>query len=106
MPSLMNNLRINVGQISAQWAAFRVKQAKTAANKTSVDAFIEEAVVRRELSDNFCYYNEHYDSIEGAPQWAQDTLRHHEKDKREKVYSELEFEEAKTHDPLWNATQV
>ena len=54
LPSLMNNLRINVGQISAQWAAFRVKQAKTAANKTSVDAFIEEAVVRRELSDNFC----------------------------------------------------
>lgn len=83
-----------------------MKEAKTAANKASVDAFIEEAVVRRELSDNFCYYNEHYDSIEGAPQWAQDTLKHHEKDAREKVYSEMEFEEATTHDPLWNAAQV
>ena len=33
--------------------------------KESVEAFIEEAVVRRELADNFCYYNKHYDSIEG-----------------------------------------
>ena len=31
----------------------------------SVDGYIEEGVVRRELADNFCYYNEHYDSIEG-----------------------------------------
>lgn len=95
-----------VGQISAQRAVLRVKQAKTASNKASVDAFIEEAVVRRELSDNFCYYNEKYDSIEGAPQWAQDTLRHHERDERERLYSEAEFEEGKTYDPLWNAAQV
>jgi len=27
----------------------------------------EEAVVRRELAENFCYYNQHYDSVEGAP---------------------------------------
>ena len=33
--------------------------------KESVESFIEEAVVRRELADNFCYYNKHYDSIEG-----------------------------------------
>ena len=33
--------------------------------KESVEAFIEEAVVRRELADNFCYYNKNYDSIEG-----------------------------------------
>ena len=33
--------------------------------KESVESYIEEAVIRRELSDNFCFYNEHYDSIEG-----------------------------------------
>ncbi len=32
----------------------------------SVASFVEEGVVRRELSDNFCYYNLKYDSIEGA----------------------------------------
>lgn len=97
---------MSLGHVGAQKAALRVRQAKTASNKGSVDAFIEEAVVRRELSDNFCYYNENYDSIEGAPQWAQDTLAQHERDEREKLYSEAEFEEAKTHDPLWNAAQV
>ena len=42
---------------------------------TSVSAFIEEAVVRRELADNFCFYNNNYDNINGAPAWAQETLR-------------------------------
>lgn len=31
----------------------------------SVDAFVEEAVVRRELADNFCYYNPKYDKVDG-----------------------------------------
>lgn len=30
-----------------------------------MDAFIEEAVIRRELADNFCFYNENYDSLKG-----------------------------------------
>ena len=33
--------------------------------KEAVDAYVEEAVVRRELADNFCFYNEHYDSVKG-----------------------------------------
>ena len=27
-------------------------------------AFVEEAIVRSELSDNYCYYNEKYGKIE------------------------------------------
>ena len=42
-----------------------------------VDAYIEEAVIRRELSDNFCFYNENYDNIKGAAGWAQQTLDLH-----------------------------
>jgi len=34
-------------------------------------------IVRRELSDNFCFYNPKYDSIEGAATWAQTTLNDH-----------------------------
>lgn len=33
--------------------------------KEGVDAYIEEAVIRRELADNFCFYNKNYDKIEG-----------------------------------------
>ena len=39
-------------------------------------AFIEESVVRRELADNFCFYNKHYDSIEGRPRHEKTRLFH------------------------------
>ena len=68
-------------------------------------AFLEELVVRKELSDNFCYYNQHYDDIEGFPAWARASLYEHEKDKREYLYSLEELEGARTHDELWNAAQ-
>jgi deoxyribodipyrimidine photo-lyase len=38
-------------------------------------SFLEELVVRRELSDNFCYYNSNYDTFDGFPDWAKETLR-------------------------------
>ena len=43
----------------------------------SVDAFCEEAIVRRELADNFCHYNNKYDSLDGAHDWAKTTLLVH-----------------------------
>ncbi|CAK9072474.1 unnamed protein product [Durusdinium trenchii] len=94
---------IKFGQISAQRCALTVKKAK--APKSSVEAFLDEAIVRRELSDNFCWYNEHYDSLKGAAAWAVETLNKHRKDQREYLYSRRQLEEAKTHDELWNAAQ-
>lgn len=94
------------GQLSVQRAVLQVRQYR-GKHKDSVDAFIEEAVIRRELSDNFCFYNqEGYDSLKGAASWAQETLHLHTKDKREYLYSRKELEEGKTHDDLWNAAQL
>lgn len=73
---------------------------------SSVDAFIEEAVVRRELSDNFCFYNPDYDNFNGLTNWAQTTLNAHRKDTREYLYTRSEFSQAQTHDDLWNAAQL
>lgn len=50
------------GQISPLRVVLILKQLKRHAG--SVDVFVEEAVVRRELADNFVYYNPHYDSIQ------------------------------------------
>lgn len=76
-------------------------------SKDSVEAFLEEAVVRRELADNFCFYNlENYDSIKGTNAWAQKTLHDHAQDKREYLYTREELENGNTHDDLWNAAQV
>ena len=77
-----------------------------ATKRDGIDAFVEELVVRKELSDNFCFYNPHYDTLNGAKDWAKDTLAKHEDDPREHVYTLDQLEKAETHDELWNAAQV
>ncbi len=71
----------------------------------SVASFIEECLVRRELAENFCYYNTSYDSFEGFPSWAKETLRKASSDTRDYMYTKEQFKEAVTHDELWNAAQ-
>ena len=66
---------LHFGQISAQRIALEV--SASAAVKKSREAFLEELIVRRELSDNYCYYNPNYDSFEGFPAWAKKTLHAH-----------------------------
>ena len=95
---------LHFGQISAQRVALTVEQFYS--NHPSSKSFLEELIVRRELSDNFCYFNTKYDSFEGFPDWAKKTLNEHRKDKREFVYTPEEFEQAKTHEDLWNAAQL
>nr|CAX73098.1 photorepair [Schistosoma japonicum] len=92
------------GQVAPQRALIEVKLWRHK-YKDSVDAFVEEAFIRRELSDNFCYYNPKYDSMEGAWKWAQDTLTQHAHDKRNPSYSEETMVSADTKDDLWNAAQ-
>ncbi len=94
---------LHFGQISSQRIALMIKQLFS--NHKSSDAFFEELIIRKELSDNFCYYNTNYDNFIGFPEWAKATLNQHRKDKRKYVYSEKELENAQTHDDLWNAAQ-
>jgi len=96
---------VNMGQVSMQRAVLYVKKHGKNYSE-SVASFVEEAVVRRELSDNFCFYNKNYDSIKGATSWAQKTLTEHLGDKREYLYTRQELEEGRTHDDLWNAAQL
>ena len=95
---------LHFGQLSAQRVALEVLRADV--RETSREAFLEELIVRRELSDNFCFYAPDYDGPKGFPAWAQRTLARHLGDKREQVYTLKEFEEARTHDDLWNAAQL
>jgi deoxyribodipyrimidine photo-lyase len=95
---------LHFGQISAQRVALEVLKEKSA--KESKDAFLEELIIRRELSDNYCLYNDSYDTTEGFPDWAKKTLDEHRKDKRLYLYDLENFEKAQTHDDLWNAAQM
>lgn len=99
---------LHFGQLSTQRVLLDVMTATSENDnyKQSLDVLIEEMVVRKELSDNFCYYNENYDNLLGAPKWAQITLERHAHDTREYLYTLKEFEDAQTHDPAWNAAQL
>jgi len=65
--------------------------------------FLEELIVRRELAVNYCFHEPHYDRFGALPDWATKSLRAHGDDDREHVYTADELEQARTHDPYWNA---
>lgn len=52
-----------------------------------VEGFLEELIVRRELSDNFCHYEPNYDNLQACSNWAIETLNAHRNDKREFIYT-------------------
>ncbi|KAK5847170.1 deoxyribodipyrimidine photo-lyase [Gossypium arboreum] len=96
---------LHFGQISAQRCALEARGFRKL-NAQAVDTFLEELIVRRELADNFCYYQPNYDTMQGAWEWARKTLMDHASDKREHTYTMEQLEKAQTADPLWNASQL
>ncbi|MBI4976226.1 MAG: deoxyribodipyrimidine photo-lyase [Spirochaetes bacterium] len=96
---------LHFGQLSAQRVALSVDTAADVPPEAK-ESFLEQLIVRRELADNFCLNEKHYDIPAGFPAWAKRTLAKHAKDKREYLYTYKLFEEAKTHDALWNAAQT
>ncbi|MBK6769189.1 MAG: deoxyribodipyrimidine photo-lyase [Ardenticatenales bacterium] len=105
---------LHFGQLAPARVALEVR-ARLAAGGPDIDrahrvvpdaaTFLEELVVRRELSDNFCLYQPAYDAVAGFPAWARRTLDAHRGDAREALYDVDAFGRAATHDALWNACQ-
>ncbi|WP_022850514.1 deoxyribodipyrimidine photo-lyase [Limisalsivibrio acetivorans] len=91
---------LHFGQISPLEIALEAK------GKEGSPAFLEELIVRRELAVNMAFYNPDYDSLNALPGWAQDTLKAHEGDMREYLYTLEQLENCDTHDPAWNAAQL
>ncbi|MBM4103500.1 MAG: deoxyribodipyrimidine photolyase [Planctomycetes bacterium] len=93
---------LHFGQISPLEIVLAIKKTRSPGK----EAFLEELIVRRELAFNYVWYNLRYDQYDALPNWALNTLRVHAKDKREYVYTLEQLEEARTHDPAWNAAQM
>jgi deoxyribodipyrimidine photo-lyase len=92
------------GQLSAQRVAMEI--ITHFRGNADMESFLEEMIIRRELSDNFCFYNPDYDNFSGFHLWARSSLDIHRKDEREYLYTTDKFENAETHDQLWNAAQL
>ncbi|MBP8081725.1 MAG: deoxyribodipyrimidine photo-lyase [Spirochaetes bacterium] len=75
--------------------------------KTGIDSskFLDELIVRRELSFNFVTYNSNYNNYSCLPEWSRKTLEENRIHSREYAYSLETFEKASTHDEYWNAAQ-
>ncbi len=99
---------LHYGQISTLQIFRRVQEVVLAdpSLQPQYDVFIEEMIVRKELSDNYCLFAASYRTLVGAPNWAQNTLQKHTADVREFMYTSKEFEQAQTHDTAWNAAQI
>ena len=95
---------LNLGFISSQRVALEV--IKSEVDDINKEVFLEELIVRKELADNFCLYANSFKDFSGISNWAKMSLENHMYDIRPYIYSIKELEKAKTHDTLWNATQI
>lgn len=97
---------LHFGQISPLEVALRIRAAGGNGKEENAAAYLEEQIVRRELSMNFVHYDPNYATPACLPDWAKTTLAEHARDPREYVYTFEELERALTHDPYWNAAQT
>ena len=95
---------LHFGHISSLEVALAA-QEYAEEHKLIVPEYLEELIVRRELAFNFARYGSESNTLAALPDWAQKTLRKHARDRRERIYTCKQFEQAATHDALWNATQ-
>jgi deoxyribodipyrimidine photo-lyase len=96
---------LHFGQISALEIALAVRDYAEE-HRLIADEFLEQLIVRRELAFNFARFSPSLDSLEALPNWARATLAKHDADPRAELYSRDQFEQAATHDALWNAAQT
>lgn len=99
---------LHFGQISSLEIALKVKNIEkdTEDEKMleSIEQFLEQLIVRRELAFNYVYYNDKYDSFSHiTSDWAYKTMDKHVSDTREYIYTLEELESSETHDLYWNA---
>ena len=95
---------LNLGFISSQRIALEV--IRSGVKDINKEAFLEELIIRKELSDNFCLYSKCFKDFSSIPNWAKMSLNNHRLDIRPYLYSLQDLENANTHDKLWNATQT
>lgn len=95
---------LHFGMISSLEVALAA-EGYAAQHHLSAAELLEELIVRRELAFNFTRFTPDFASLSCLPDWVHTTLRKHQEDRRDYLYTYEQFENAETHDPLWNACQ-
>jgi deoxyribodipyrimidine photo-lyase len=95
---------LHFGHISPITIALAVRAAPVP--EETKQKYLDQLITWRELAINFVHFNPLYDSIECAEPWAHKSLAAHASDPRPVLYTRSQFEQAETHDQLWNAAQL
>lgn len=70
----------------------------------STEAWLDQLVTWRELAFNMAsHLPADYTRLSSLPDWAQQTISEHAKDKRPYLYTCKQLDQANTHDEVWNA---
>lgn len=107
---------VEVALRAGGWAPSRVAPSPTGSREgwwgapPWAEALLDELVTWRELGFVMCFHHPAgapggYDQYDSLPSWARETLEEHRADPRAHLYSLEALDEARTHDPLWNAAQ-
>ena len=95
-----------------RWSGRRLGARPTGARegwwgvRPGAEAFLDQLVVWRGLAFNMCAAQpEEQPGYNSIPDWARKTLEAHQSDRGKYRYGGPAFEDAATHDPLWNAAQ-
>ncbi|MGD9910223.1 MAG: deoxyribodipyrimidine photo-lyase [Candidatus Izemoplasmatales bacterium] len=96
------SMYLHFGQISSLEIYHHILESN--ASEENKNAYIEQLLVRRELANNYIFYNHHYDTFGGITEkWAYLTMSDHLEDKRAYLYTVEDYTEFNTHDPYFNA---
>jgi deoxyribodipyrimidine photo-lyase len=94
------------------WSGRNLKQAATGSRSgwwglgPSAEGFLDQLVTWREVGFNMAWQRDDLEQFESLPEWAKATLAQHGRDRRPHLYTLEAFEQARTHDRLWNAAQI
>jgi len=84
---------------------FRIAREAAGHGSDGAAKFLDELLVWRELSHNFCFHHKNLETLDALPHWARQTVIDHSADPRQAVYSWETLYRAQTGDPLWDAAQ-
>ncbi|MFN7146442.1 MAG: FAD-binding domain-containing protein [Myxococcota bacterium] len=79
--------------------------AVRAVGDENAEKFLDEALVWRELSYNFCHFDPRHRTVHAIPAWAQEQLSNHVEDPRPALFPLDRLAAAATGEPLWDAAQ-
>ncbi len=99
---------LHYGHVGPQTIALAVAKAaeQNPKLKAAKESYFNELIAWRELAVNFVRFTNEYETPAVAENWAQQTIREHAKDERERLYTLKQLEAAETYDDLWNAAQI